>query len=614
MERVSVRRGNAASKDAGTFSPAVPQHRGSERSLTATVPPIVSDVLRASGEPLDAATRGYMEPRFGHDFSKIRIHPASAQSFAGGNAAGMLQRKCTEPCFGQDFSGVHTGSGKLAIGRPDDQFEKDAERIADDVMHMPAPPTQDSGIDVSTANLTDQSAALLQTKLALGKGSVETASPSAIREASNSPGQSLDSTTREFMEPRFGQDFSHVRVHTDARAAKTAQDIHAHAYTIGSNIVFAPDHFKPHDSQGKRLLAHELAHVMQQTASPHARSGNAQVDSAGGATFRSAPKMISRWVDLGYSSWTSSILGKVMVHHWVGSEAEWREVLKDANNDKTYHTYLKGFLELATNPSLLNATSHPLGFPDFVNAISRLPTRQEILQFMRALYGLASELDLTPMMFTETGLRDIQLKFDISKLIEQYQGDLITEISERDPHKGVVIDSNKFGAVASEGGPGASNSMISSSIHTSVEGVAKLIVARAKDNQSGADKAYSIISNAARVIRTVLDVREAKLAEAKEMNGLVLNVIFSDILKVGKIPAVSALTNRLPAITSHLIKTAHDMTIEAMLSDEPAEQAKNIVLKFTNYVKALGPSGIGALDATSTTLATTSFESAMGKK
>ena len=87
MERVSVRRGNAASKDAGSLSPAIPQHRGSGRSLT--VPPIVTDVLRSSGEPLPAATRAHMEPRFSFDFSKVRVH-ADAKASASARAVNAL--------------------------------------------------------------------------------------------------------------------------------------------------------------------------------------------------------------------------------------------------------------------------------------------------------------------------------------------------------------------------------------------------------------------------------------------------------------------------------------------------------------------------------------------
>ena len=66
------------------------------------------------------------------------------------------------------------------------------------------------------------------------------------------------------MEPRFGRDFGGVRVHTDARAAASARDVGAFAYTLGNNIVFGAGQFAPGTQEGRQLLAHELAHTVQQ--------------------------------------------------------------------------------------------------------------------------------------------------------------------------------------------------------------------------------------------------------------------------------------------------------------------------------------------------------------
>jgi hypothetical protein len=67
------------------------------------------------------------------------------------------------------------------------------------------------------------------------------------------------------MEPRFGHDFSRVRVHTDGRAAESAQAVNAQAYTVGNKVVFGSDQYQPGSTVGSRLLAHELAHVVQQS-------------------------------------------------------------------------------------------------------------------------------------------------------------------------------------------------------------------------------------------------------------------------------------------------------------------------------------------------------------
>jgi hypothetical protein len=72
---------------------------------------------------------------------------------------------------------------------------------------------------------------------------------------------------RAFFEPRFGHEFSQVRVHTDASAAQSAHQVNANAYTVGHNIVFGKDRFSPGTDSGRRLLAHELVHVVQQGSS-----------------------------------------------------------------------------------------------------------------------------------------------------------------------------------------------------------------------------------------------------------------------------------------------------------------------------------------------------------
>jgi hypothetical protein len=88
--------------------------------------------------------------------------------------------------------------------------------------------------------------------------------PSIVHDVLSSPGQPLDSQARASMEPRFSDDFSRVRVHSDAKAAESAQAVSARAYTVGRNIVFGPGQYAPETSAGKELLAHELAHVIQQ--------------------------------------------------------------------------------------------------------------------------------------------------------------------------------------------------------------------------------------------------------------------------------------------------------------------------------------------------------------
>ncbi len=100
---------------------------------------------------------------------------------------------------------------------------------------------------------------------------------------SSGGGSPLDVDTRAYMESRLGHDFGDVRVHTDSRAHDSARAVNAHAYTVGSNIVFQRDKYDPSSTEGKTMLAHELTHVVQQ------RSGPVDGSPAGGGIQVSDP-------------------------------------------------------------------------------------------------------------------------------------------------------------------------------------------------------------------------------------------------------------------------------------------------------------------------------------
>jgi hypothetical protein len=86
-----------------------------------------------------------------------------------------------------------------------------------------------------------------------------------VGEVVSSHGQPLDAGARDLFETRFGYNFSHVRVHTGGKAAESAQAVNAAAYTVGRDLVFGAGQYAPQTSAGRRLLAHELAHTVQQT-------------------------------------------------------------------------------------------------------------------------------------------------------------------------------------------------------------------------------------------------------------------------------------------------------------------------------------------------------------
>ena len=170
---------------------------------------------------------------------------------------------------------------KLAINEQGDACEQEAESVAEQVRQAPEPPLQRSAAngEVCTKNQAeepDHKHVDLQTqtsfppiqhppgKVLADKPQIE--APATVDDVLSSSGQSLDSTARSFMESRFGNDLSDVRVHTNSQAADSARAVGALAYTVGQHIVFDQGQYSPGSTEGRHLLAHELTHVAQQTA------------------------------------------------------------------------------------------------------------------------------------------------------------------------------------------------------------------------------------------------------------------------------------------------------------------------------------------------------------
>ncbi|MBI3900068.1 MAG: DUF4157 domain-containing protein [Gammaproteobacteria bacterium] len=105
----------------------------------------------------------------------------------------------------------------------------------------------------------------------------DTGVPPIVHDVAQSSGRPIDDSARSFMEPRFGHDFSAVRIHNDAKAAASARALNARAYTVGRDVVFGAGEYSPTTDVGKRLLAHELAHTVQQRSAP---TGSAVAESA----------------------------------------------------------------------------------------------------------------------------------------------------------------------------------------------------------------------------------------------------------------------------------------------------------------------------------------------
>ncbi|WP_068076548.1 eCIS core domain-containing protein [Novosphingobium lentum] len=157
---------------------------------------------------------------------------------------------------------------KLTIGAVNDPLEHEADAAADRVMRMADPgATLSSGpgaLQRKCAACEDEEP--IVRRRAAGADVAGEAAPQAVHDVLNMSGSALDPATHDFMASRFGTDFSDVRIHTDAQAAQSAADVGARAYTVGSNVVFGAGQYDPAGEGGRHLLAHELAHVVQQSA------------------------------------------------------------------------------------------------------------------------------------------------------------------------------------------------------------------------------------------------------------------------------------------------------------------------------------------------------------
>jgi len=183
---------------------------------------------------------------------------------------------------------------KLSVGATNDPLEQEADAAADSVMRMADPKISKSAPPTlrrkcARCEVEEKKGNPLRRKSS-GSATAE-AAPSIVSAVLSSPGRALDRATQSFMGARFGTDFSDVRVHTDTQAAQSAASVDARAYTVGRNVVFGAGEYDPVGLQGRRLLAHELAHVVQQRSTPSAGPLRRQPKSTVPASKKACPPM-----------------------------------------------------------------------------------------------------------------------------------------------------------------------------------------------------------------------------------------------------------------------------------------------------------------------------------
>ncbi len=173
---------------------------------------------------------------------------------------------------------------KLAVSTPGDNFEREADTTADHIMtHTPTQPVRRCACG-GIINASGECDKCHRRRLGLQRSATNGAAlggvPSSVQRTVRGPGKPLQAPIRSFMEARFRRDFSDVQVHTDREAQQSAHEVNAHAYTVGNHIVFAQGQFNPNSPGGQHLIAHELTHVVQQSAARDMPTRIAPTDSA----------------------------------------------------------------------------------------------------------------------------------------------------------------------------------------------------------------------------------------------------------------------------------------------------------------------------------------------
>jgi hypothetical protein len=156
---------------------------------------------------------------------------------------------------------------KLSVSAPDDPSEREADHVADRVMRMPEPTVQRK---CATCGSGPTPCPTCEAEKKLQRKAVSAAAPpTSVSAPGLGGGAPLDAGARSFFEPRFGDSFENVRVHTDDAAARSAEAMGARAFTLGRDIAFGAGEYQPGTSEGQKLIAHELTHVLQQSPADH---------------------------------------------------------------------------------------------------------------------------------------------------------------------------------------------------------------------------------------------------------------------------------------------------------------------------------------------------------
>lgn len=260
--RTYVQKPEAAKKTTTSKSMGLGQARSGQSRAVSSIQSATGNqgaqrLLQARAEGLEVSSGRNTSAEFIYDFSRVPVHARVLNNI--------------QP--------------KLEVNAPGDIYEQEADRVADQVMRVPEQPTlyklrshQNFNTELQQSN-TRFSSNRLPVRASVVRPVLESRIPALWGQ-----GQPLPQSERAFFEPRFGMDFSTVHIHNGSKADVAAKQISARAFTFGSDIAFAAGQFKPGTPGGRRLIAHELTHVLQQSDSAAAAPNRTPVSGGTNGT------------------------------------------------------------------------------------------------------------------------------------------------------------------------------------------------------------------------------------------------------------------------------------------------------------------------------------------
>jgi len=363
----------------------------------------------------------------------------------------------------------------------------------------------------------------------------------------------------------------------------------------------------------QRLLAKQDTES-EEKQSPSTEVKNSTESDIPTVTQRKSKTLLQRWDKIGGETYDGPF-GRINKPVWVGTEDEWRNDVEKMDDGDYFKENLQGFLQLADDPGKVGQTSHPDGWKNYENTIERSLTENEIMDFMRGLFGNGKDADFTPNIVWGDGSHLRYMRHDMKKVINKYLPKLLKEVAANKGNTagGDEVAGVDYGGVAEEVGPGIRKGMIESGVATAIDGLAMLVVASAKGEESEKHVAFNTIEQAGELLHQTLTVHDTAIKDAEAVNKLAIETILS-VSQLDKVPGLETLAAKLPTIKSHLEGKAVDMAKGFGISDDIKEMVAAVAKEFRDAAEELAPGGQEVLDANTVRISINTFESKLSKR